>query len=120
MRKVAAVLLMLLGGCEKIDVPFAKVPKATAKVDELVRWGDRLYTRAMRHLTNSDPTANPDGWAQENKEALRLFQQANQEGYIPAQDEYGRVPVPPELLDRVRETMMRTALCRKRAVSARR
>ena len=53
------------------------------------------------------------------KKALKLFMQANGEGFMPAQDLYA-TGVPMALLDRVRETSMRTALCRKRSVSTRR
>jgi hypothetical protein len=71
------------------------------------------------HLRNSDPSINPDTWAEENKKALKLFMQANGEAYMPAQDMYA-TGIPAQLLDRVRETSMRTALCRKRSVSTRR
>jgi outer membrane biosynthesis protein TonB len=89
------------------------------KISDLVKKGDKLYDEAMVHLRNSDPSINPDTWAEENKKALKLFMQANGECFMPAQDQYsGSVPGP--LLDRVRETSMRTALCRKRSVSTRR
>jgi len=90
-----------------------------AKISDLVVKGDRYFNEAMVHLRNSDPSINPDGWADENKKALKLFMQANGEGYMPAQDMYS-ASVPTQLLDRVRETSMRTALCRKRSVSVRR
>jgi hypothetical protein len=88
----------------------------SSKVRDLVSRGDRHFTEAMTHLQNSDPNINPDGWTGENKKALDAFMKANQEGYIPAQDEYGRGGVPQSLLDRVRETTMRSSLCRKRSV----
>ena len=97
-----------------------KMPDETnAKVSDLVAKGDRYFNEAMVHLRNSDPSINPDDWAAENKKALKLFMQANGEGYMPAQDTYA-ASVPMQLLDRVRETSMRTALCRKRSVSVRR
>jgi hypothetical protein len=90
-----------------------------AKISDLVSRGDKIYNEAMVHLQASNPSINPDGWADENKKALKLFMQANGECFMPAQDLYsGSVPM--QLLDRVRETSMRTALCRKRSVSTRR
>jgi outer membrane biosynthesis protein TonB len=97
------------------------LPEGTsAKISDLVGKGDRYFAQAMEHLRLSDPTLNPDGWADENKKALDCFTKANQEGYLPAQDSY-RVAstIPQVLLDRVRETTMRSSLCRKRSVSRR-
>jgi hypothetical protein len=91
----------------------------SAKVRDLVARGDKYFTEAMNHLQSSDPNLNPDGWTTENKKALDAFMKANQEGYILAQDEYGKGGVPQSLLDRVRETTMRSSLCRKRSVSTR-
>ncbi|MBV8879223.1 MAG: hypothetical protein JO332_04615 [Planctomycetaceae bacterium] len=90
-----------------------------AKISDLVGRGDKLYNEAMVHLQASNPSINPDGWADENKKALKLFMQANGECFMPAQDLYS-TGIPTALLDRVRETSMRTALCRKRSVSTRR
>jgi hypothetical protein len=89
------------------------------KISDLVARGDKFYNEAMVHLQASNPSVNPDSWADENKKALKLFMQANGEGFMPAQDLYA-TGVPMALLDRVRETSMRTALCRKRSVSTRR
>jgi hypothetical protein len=89
------------------------------KISDLVKRGDKLYDEAMVHLQASNPSINPDGWADENKKALKLFMQANGECFMPAQDLYS-TGIPTALLDRVRETSMRTALCRKRSVSTRR
>src|SRR6185436_17391685 len=47
-----------------------------AKITDLVSKGDRYFNEAMVHLRNSDPSINPDGWADENKKALKLFMQA--------------------------------------------
>jgi hypothetical protein len=91
----------------------------TAKVSGLVATGDRHFNEAMKHLQNSDPNINPDGWSDENKKALEYFMKANNEGYVPAQDAYPGGAVPQALLDRVRETTMRSSLCRKRSVSSR-
>lgn len=90
-----------------------------AKIADLVGRGDKIYNEAMVHLQASNPSINPDGWADENKKALKLFMQANGECFMPAQDLYS-TGIPTALLDRVRETSMRTALCRKRSVSTRR
>ncbi len=99
----------------------AALPENTStRVSGLVAAGDRHFNEAMRHLQNSDPNLNPDGWADENKKALEFFLKANNEGYVPAQDLYPNGAVPQALLDRVRETTMRSSLCRKRSVSTRR
>jgi hypothetical protein len=96
------------------------LPEGTpSKVSDLVARGDRHFIEAMAHLQASDPNINPDGWSDENKKALESFQKAANEGYIPAQDVYGRDLPPQVLLDRVRETTMRMSLCRKRSVSSR-
>lgn len=97
----------------------AMPPETSDKVRDLVRKGDTNFAEAMRHLQASDPTINPDGWAAENKKALEYFTKASNEGYVPAQDSYTKDVPPQALLDRVRETMMRMALCRKRSVSTR-
>jgi hypothetical protein len=93
-----------------------KLPGGTPpEVLELVARGDRNFDEGMKHLLNSDPGVNPDGWSQENSKALELFKKANAESYLPAQERYTTGwPLP--LLDRVRETTMRVALCRKRSV----
>lgn len=88
-------------------------------IADLVARGDRSYAEAMDHLWKSDPAQNPDGWREENKKAFELFKRGNDEGYIPAEDEYAGGPVPQALLDRVRETRMCAALCRKRSISSR-
>lgn len=107
-------------GDAPLEPTSAAMPDGTnAKISDLVVKGDRLFNEAMVHLRNSDPSINPDGWADENKKALKLFMQANGECYLPAQDSYA-TGIPTQLLDRVRETSMRTALCRKRSVSTRR
>lgn len=90
-----------------------------SQVRDLVRKGDAHFAEAMRHLQASDPTINPDGWADMNKKALESFQKASNDGYVPAQDLYGKDVPPQALLDRVRETLMRMSLCRKRSVSTR-
>jgi len=92
------------------------MPDSTnAKIAELVSKGDKYYDEAMIHLQASNPSINPDGWGDENRKALKLFMLANGEGFLPAQDQYS-TGIPTALLDRVRETSMRTALCRKRSV----
>jgi len=99
-----------------LPVTALKLPAdAPAEVLDLVAKGDRNFDQGMKHLLNSDPSANPDGWSQENTKALDLFRKANSESYLPAQDRYTK-GWPQPLLDRVRETTMRIALCRKRSV----
>lgn len=93
-----------------------RLPSGTpADVMDLVAKGDRNFDEGMKHLLNSDPSVNPDGWSKENSAALELFRKANQESYLPAQEKYA-TGWPQPLLDRVRETTMRVALCRKRSV----
>lgn len=103
-------------GPTSVRLPDGAPPRAVA----LVAAGDRHFDEAMRHLRNSDPTINPDGWAEENRKALELFLKANNEGYYPAQELFPNGGVPQPLLDRVREATMLSSLCRKRSVSARR
>ena len=98
------------------DLPGNTVPK----VQNYVAIGDRNFKKAMERLLNSDPNNNPAGWAGENKKALEYFMKANMDGYLPAQDTYTvNADIPQSLLDRVRETTMRSSMCRKRSVSTR-
>ena len=117
--RILPALLLFLGGCrEKPHFPALK--DAPPKVLALVEEGDYFFGRATKHLMNSDAEANPEGWHSENKKALELYNRAMKEGYVPAQDEYDAKTAPPqELLDRVRETMLRMYSCRKRAVTRR-
>jgi len=91
-------------------------PDAAARC---VRQGDGYYDEARKHLLNSDPNLNPDGWAAENKRALDLFTRAFEQ-YEAAQNAYDKAgqSVPSSLLKRFRETQMSRSLCRKRAVSS--
>jgi hypothetical protein len=99
-----------------VPVTAIKLPSGTPPdVVELVAKGDKNFDEGMKHLLASDPSVNPDGWSQENTKALELFRKANQESYLPAQEKY-TTGWPQSLLDRVRETTMRVALCRKRSV----
>jgi len=99
-----------------VVVTAIKLPSGTPPdVLALVAAGDRNFDQAMKHLLNSNPVNNPDGWSQENAKALELFRKANVESYLPAQEKY-TTGWPQGLLDRVRETTMRVALCRKRGV----
>lgn len=99
-----------------VAVTALRLPSGTPPdVMALVAAGDRNFDQAMKHLLNSDPVSNPDGWSKENTRALELFRKANMESYLPAQDKY-TTGWPQALLDRVRETTMRVALCRKRSV----
>jgi len=99
-----------------VPVTAIKLPSGTPPdVVDLVSKGDKNFDEGMKHLLNSDPSVNPEGWSQENTKALELFRKANQESYLPAQEKY-TTGWPQSLLDRVRETTMRVALCRKRSV----
>jgi hypothetical protein len=88
---------------------------APARAKELVKKGDAAYAEAMKHLLNSDPNLNPDGWGAENRKALDAFTAAF-ESYSQAQDMFGS-EVPQSLLKRFRDTQMSRSLCRKRAQS---
>lgn len=99
-----------------VPVTAIRLPSGTPpEVMDLVAKGDKYFDEGMKHLLNSDPSVNPDGWSQENAKALELFRKANGESYLPAQEKYA-TGWPQGLLDRVRETTMRVALCRKRSV----
>jgi hypothetical protein len=103
------------------EVTSVQMPDGTNdKISALVAKGDGYFKRAMEHLNNCDPRIKPESAGDENKQALKLFMQANAEGYFPAQDEYkGGSRVPEPLLDRVREATQRAYFCRKFAVSIR-
>jgi len=103
------------------EVTAVSMPDGTNdKISALVAKGDRYFKEAMEHLNNCDPRIKPETAGEENKKALKLFMQAVQEGYSPAQDEYkGGARVPEPLLDRVREAQQRAYFCRKFAVSIR-
>jgi hypothetical protein len=99
-----------------VAVTAIRLPASTPpEVLDLVAKGDKNFDEGMKHLLNSDPSSNPDGWSKENSTALDLFKKAVQESYLPAQEKY-TTGWPQPLLDRVRETSMRVALCRKRSV----
>lgn len=87
---------------------------------EHVSKGDAAYADGKKHLQNSDPNENPNGWAGENKAALKLMSQAF-ESYDTAQVIYEKLGmrIPSELLEKARETNMIRSMCRKRAVSSR-
>jgi hypothetical protein len=98
-----------------------RLPEGTSgRIADAVSKGDRYYDEAMKHLNLSNPQVSPTNWADENHQALVLFKKANDEGYLPAQDMYGASPIPQALLDRVRDTTMCSAMCRKRSVSTKR
>lgn len=98
---------------------FAPMPgDTTSAVRARVEEGDRAFKSATDHLLLSDPNANPEGWAAENKKAYELYKQAAG-AYEAAQGLYGSATVPQPLLDRFRDAQMRMSLCRKRAVSGR-
>jgi hypothetical protein len=103
------------------EVTSVPMPDGTNdKINSLVARGDSYFKKAMEHLNNCDPRIKPESAGEENKAALKLFLQANAEGYLPAQDEFkGGSRVPEPLLDRVREATQRSYFCRKFAVSIR-
>jgi hypothetical protein len=87
---------------------------------EHVAKGDAAYAEGKKHLQNSDPNENPNGWASENKSALKFMSQAF-EAYDTAQVIYEKLGmrIPSELLEKARETNMIRSMCRKRAVTSR-
>jgi hypothetical protein len=103
------------------EVTAVSLPDGTNdKITALVAKGDRCFKEAMEHLNNCDPRIKTENAGEENKKALKLFMQAVQEGYGPAQDEYkGGARIPEALLDRVREAQQRAYFCRKFAVGIR-
>jgi hypothetical protein len=102
------------------EVTAVSLPDGTnEKISALVAKGDRYFKEAMEHLNNCDPRIKPETAGEENKKALKLFMQAVQEGYSPAQDEYKSGRIPEALLDRVREAQQRAYFCRKFAVGVR-
>lgn len=112
MRRLALALL-LAAGCARYDDSENLLPKLSGEpraVLEKVEWGDRHYARATYLLKHSSPSATS-----ELKEAAELFMKANQEGYLAAQELYGRQTLPQPLLDQIRECTMRASLCRKHA-----
>lgn len=104
------------------EVTSVAMPDGTnQKINDLVAKGDRYFKQAMEHLNNCDPRLKPETAGDENKKALKLFMQANAEGYGPAQEEYkGGARVPEALLDRFREAQQRAYFCRKFAVATKR
>jgi hypothetical protein len=96
------------------EVTAVPMPDGTNdRISSLVAKGDRLFKEAMEHLNNCDPRARPESAREESKKALKLFMQANTEGYGPAQEEYKSGRVPEALLDRFRECQQRAFFCRK-------
>src|SRR5436190_12219936 len=96
------------------EVTAVSMPDGTNdRINALVAKGDRIFKEAMEHLNNCDPRAKPESAREESKKAMKLFLQANQEGYGPAQDEYKSGRVPEALLDRFKEAQQRAFFCRK-------
>jgi hypothetical protein len=96
------------------EVTAVSMPDGTNdKINALVAKGDRLFKEAIEHLNNCDPRIKPETAREESKKAMKLFLQANQEGYGPAQDEYKSGRVPEALLDRFKEAQQRAFWCRK-------
>ncbi len=103
---------------EKQPTPLPEGSPSTAK-DRVAR-GDQLFEDGMKAVRNSDPNANPKGWAAENKKALDILNKAF-DAYYAAQEAFEKSgkPIPQALLKRVREVQMTRSMCRKRATSSR-
>lgn len=95
-------------------------PISVEAAQERIGKGDVAYAEGKKHLQNSDPNENPNGWVAENKAALKFMNQAF-EDYDTAQVIYEKLGmrIPSELLEKARETNMIRSMCRKRAVSSR-
>lgn len=112
-------LLLLLAGCKEKEY-FAPLKGVSPEVEELARWGDRLFAQAVKRMESADPGQNHAAFLVANKEALELFTRALKEGYEPAEQALDpKAQVPAELAARSRETRMRQFFCRKLGVSSR-
>jgi len=103
-----------------LDGAVALSAEAPEKVRKLCGRADKNFAEAMEHIRKSDPNNNPTDWTKHNKDALRLLMLARDD-YNAAQEEYGKggQQIPQSLLNRFRETMMLSSMCRKRSVSSR-
>lgn len=123
--KPAAALLLLLAACgttssarqvrltpeeERTLRPMIDPPD---RVRSLVEKGDDLFVQGIPAWRASDPEAGGD-WASNVDPALDFYSRART-AYLTAQSEYvSPSPVPPPLLDRVRECVMRIAALNRR------
>jgi hypothetical protein len=123
-RTFAAAALLALSACagssarnvrltaeeERILRPLADPPD---RVRRLVEEGDELFCQGIPPYRGSDPETGSD-WASQVPAALDFYSRART-AYLTAQSEYSSPqPVPPPLLDRVRECVMRIALLQRR------
>jgi len=125
LRLSAAALVLALSACsggpsarnirltpeeERILRPLAEPPD---RVRRLVAEGDELFLQGIPPFRASDPETGAD-WARELPVAMDCYTRARR-AYLTAQSEYpSPQPVPPPLLDRVRECVMRIAALSKR------
>lgn len=91
--------------------------KDLSEAEKLVLKGDQAYREGMAHVERSSPTHNPDGADEENRKAMRKFQEARG-FYAEAQEIYDNAgqQVPRKLMDKLREATSALFVCRKRAV----
>ena len=125
MRTPAILALLFLASCagassarnvrltpeeERILRPLVGPPD---RVRTLVERGDDLFLQGIPSWRASDPETGAD-WASNLDSALDFYSRART-SYLTAQSEYvSPSPVPPPLLDRVRECVMRIAAIYKR------
>lgn len=89
------------------------VPDAPEPVERLIEEGDRLFRDGVAPYRASDPAAG-SGAASAIPEALDLYRRARL-SYVTAQSRYsGLQPVPPALMERIRECVMRIATLERR------
>ena len=105
------------------STPSLETPEVTtdskdmAEAESLIVKGDQAYREGMGHVERSSPTFNPDGADEENRKAMRKFQEAR--GFFAeAQEIYDNAgqTVPRKLMDKLREATSALFVCRKRAV----
>lgn len=91
--------------------------KDIGEAQKLVNQGDAAYREGMAHVERSSPTSNPNGADEENRRAMRKFQEARGY-YAEAQEIYDNAgeAVPRALMDKLREATSALFVCRKRAV----
>ncbi|MHC4607280.1 MAG: hypothetical protein ACYTAF_10195 [Planctomycetota bacterium] len=116
------------GGETGADTPPKKdtpaVPKTmktmSQKTKKIWQEGDKFYEEAKKHILNSDPNVNPDGYNDEIMKAIKLLSKAR-DNYVTAQElcEQEGAKIPTALMIQLREAMMDLWMCRKRAVSLR-
>lgn len=88
------------------------IPDPPDRVRRLVEQGDEMFLQGIPPYRRIDPESNPD-WTSQVTSALDCYTRARS-SYLAAQGEFpSPQPVPPPLLDRVRECVLRIAALQK-------